>query len=209
MVTGLQAPVTSEKQKVRCKKCKSEFTTKANLKRHEETKHADQSDPAVIEKALKLQAYRKKTTYERRKNDEAFRVKKQQASQMDRDKAKKARDEAEGGFNIGDMNSTDVSGVTDMDETHIIEDSIEDSQRETPMTDTEIDQMTIGSSSTEKEVKNNDQSTGVSVTTTTWTKVTTTTWTTEDMASVMAPKWAKPRSKEQIKDAPFCKFYVK
>ena len=88
VVTGLQAPVTEDTQKVCCIQCKCEFSNKANLKRHEETKHADQSDPAVIERAVKLKAYRKKNTYERRKNDEAFRVKNQQISQMNRDNKK-------------------------------------------------------------------------------------------------------------------------
>ena len=76
LVTGLQSPVTSsQKQKVYCANCKSGFVNQANLKRHEETKHADQNTPEAIAKRLKLKEYRKENTRKRRKHDHDYRAK--------------------------------------------------------------------------------------------------------------------------------------
>ena len=195
-VTGLQAPVTPDKPQVPCSKCDSSFSTKANLKRHYETKHADQSLPEIKEKAVKLKAYKKKNIYERRKNDEAFRVKNQQISQLNRDK-KKAQKEAEDVGTGSDMNSTVVSDAMDMTETHIIEDSIEDSQTETPMTDTESDHMTIGSSSTVKKSNENDAivSSGMTMP-----------LTKEDVTEFFMPEWDAPWKEVKRQNAPFSSF---
>ena len=132
-------------------------------------------------------------------------MKKQKASQVDRDKAKKARDEAEGGFNSGDINSTAVSDAMDMAETHIIEDSIEDSQTETHMTDMESDHMTdmesdhmtSGSSSTVKKANQNDASVF---------NVMTMPLTKEDVTEFFMPEWDAPWKEEKRQNASFSSF---
>ena len=195
-VTGKQAPFTSEKQKERCVTCGSTFANKANLSRHKGTNHADQSDPKVVAKALKLKDYRKTEGKNRRDNDPVHREKLQLACRKYKMK-RKVHKEAEEGGTGSDVNSTDVSGVMDMDETHIIEDSIEDKQTQTPVTDTESDHMTIGSSSTVKKADKNDASVF---------DVKTKPLTKEDMKEFFTPKWAAPRTKEQRKAEPFGPF---
>ena len=144
-VTGLQAPVTSEQQKVYCSKCGNGYVKQSNLNRHIGTNHANQSDSAVKEKALKLKEYRSTTRKARWKNDPVHREKLMEKNRIAYMK-KKARLAADGGGTNGDMNSDPYATESDDDE-----DVAEATER-----------VQIGSSSTEKEVKNNDQSTGVS-----------------------------------------------
>ena len=185
--------VSCQQQKVCCANCGSVFANTANLKRHTETKHGDQSAPAVIAKALKLQEYRKNNRCERRENDDIYRVKMQQTSRTNRLK-QKAREAAAGCGTIDNVNPMDVPGVLDSTEIHIIEDSIEDSQTETLMTDTESDHV-IGVSSNVKKAKKNDNPNSVF-------KVTTTVLTNETMTKFFTPKWTPPRTKEERKAAP-------
>jgi len=193
-VTGIQSPVApSETNKVYCVECGSMFAKQSNLNRHKETKHGDQSTPVFIAKALKLKEYRKANRCDRRENDEIYRVKMQQTSRTNRLK-QKAREAAAGCGTIDNVNPMDVPGVLDSTEIHIIEDSIEDSQTETLMTDTESDHV-IGVSSNVKKAKKNDNPNSVF-------KVTTTVLTNETMTKFFTPKWTPPRTKEERKAAP-------
>ena len=196
MVTGQKAPVTEDKQKERCVTCGSTFANKANLSRHKGTNHADQSDPKVVAKALNLKDYRKTEGKNRRDNDPVHREKLQLACRKYKLKVKVDKEAKEGGTG-SDVNSTDVSGVMDMDETHIIEDSIEDKQTQTPVTDTESDHMTIGSSSTGKKSNENDAivSSGMTMP-----------LTKEDVTEFFMPEWDAPWKEVKRQNAPFSSF---
>ena len=70
---GFIAPIAPpETNKVSCAECGKVFSKKANLNRHMETKHADQSSTAVVAKALKLKKYRKVNRCARRNNDNVY-----------------------------------------------------------------------------------------------------------------------------------------
>jgi hypothetical protein len=86
----LGAPVAPSQKKVTCATCGSGFSKQANLTRHVEAKHTDQTTPEAVAKRLELGVYRKANSRERRANDRVYREKMQQVSATNRVE-KKAR----------------------------------------------------------------------------------------------------------------------
>ena len=68
---GAQAPVVSSRKTVTCATCGKGFAKQANLKRHVEVGHTDQTTPEAVAKRLKLAEYLKTYRHERRKNGSA------------------------------------------------------------------------------------------------------------------------------------------
>ena len=180
LVTGLQSPVTpSQNQKVYCTNCKSGFANQANLKRHEETKHADQNTPEAITKRLQLKEYRKVNTRERRKHDHVYRAKMKQTHRTYR-LQKKSR---------GAVENDDHVDSVDKDVT---------SKDIPPEVDTQLHEESdhsLGSDSHVKKAHTNDKTRGVF-------HVTTTALTDENIKAFFSPKYNTPRTKEERKSAP-------
>jgi len=166
------AVASTQKKKVYCVNCGSGFANEANLRRHEETKHVDQTTPEAVAKCLQLKEYREKNGRERRKNDHVYREKLQQTNRLYKMKVK-AREAAEG------VGHADVKSSISVDITE-----------NTPLHEESND--VIGASSTVKKKR----------TTTAVDRVTTTVLTNENIAEFFKPKWSTPRTKEQRLAAP-------
>jgi hypothetical protein len=178
-VIRVQAPVaSSQKQIVYCSNCGSGFANQANLMRHEETKHADQTTPESVAKRLQLKEYRKTNGRERRKNDHVYREKMQQTCRTYRMK-RKAREAAEGCGHAGGL-----SNVLKPNEVSISVDIPED-----PPLREESDHV-LGVNSSVGKPRTTDKPNGVF-------QVTTTGLTNENITEFFTPKWSAPRTKEQ------------
>ena len=119
-VIGVQPPVaSSQKQKACCANCGSGFANQANLRRHEETKHADLNTPELVAKRLQLKEYRKTNRRKRLENDHVYRKKLQQTNRTYKMKGKDREAAEGGGHAVGlsnDVKPKDVSVSVDITE---------------------------------------------------------------------------------------------
>ncbi|KAJ1466156.1 hypothetical protein T484DRAFT_3634426 [Cryptophyta sp. CCMP2293] len=187
-VMGVQAPVASSRKKVTCATCGSGFSKQANLKRHVEKVHSDQTTPEAVAKRLELQEYLNTNRRERRANDRVYREKMQQVDRTNRAK-KKARVPAAAGGTDADASINEPSADADASSASINEPSADapepDNRREG------------GGRVKPPRAHTNALPAAPGVF-----RVTTTALTTANVTGFFSPKYSAPRSKEQRLAAP-------